>query len=55
MNKCKSKLEEYLLCPNVAFEKELGTKFNNNYYPKENDPSNIGEYIKCYKETEGFK
>ena len=25
-----------------------------NYYPKENDISNIGEYINCYKDLEGI-
>ena len=54
INRCKCELDECLLCPNVALNKGLCTKCNINYYPKENDPSNIGEYIKCYKELEGY-
>ena len=54
INKCKCELEECLLCPNVALNKGLCTECNFNYYPKENDQLNIGEYIKCYKEPEGF-
>ena len=54
MNKCKCELDECLLCPNVALQKELCIECNINYYPKENDPLNIGEYIKCYKDPEGY-
>ena len=54
MNKCKCELEQCLLCSNIALKKNLCTKCNINYYPKENDPLNIGEYINCYKEPEGY-
>ena len=54
MNKCKCELEKCLLCPTVSLKKGLCTKCNINYYPKENDPSNLGEYINCYKEPEGY-
>ena len=54
LNKCKCELDECLLCPNVALQKELCIECNINYYPKENDPLNIGEYIKCYKDPEGY-
>ena len=43
-----------LLCPNVSLNKNLCTKCNTNYCPKEYDPSNIGEYINCYKDLEGY-
>ena len=54
INKCKCQLEECLLCPNVALNKGLCTECNINYYPKENDPFNLGEYKKCYKDPEGY-
>ena len=54
-NKCKCELDQCLLCPNVASNKNLCTKCNINYYQKENDPSNLGEYINCYNQTpEGY-
>ena len=54
INKCKCELDQCLLCPNVASNKNLCTKCNINYYQKENDPSNLGEYINCYKDLEGY-
>ena len=54
MNKCKCELDECLLCPDVALNKTLCTKCNIDYYQKENDPLNLGEYIKCYKEPDGY-
>ena len=54
MDKCKCQLDLCLLCPNSALMKNLCTKCITNYYPKENDPLNMGEYIKCYKEPEGY-
>ena len=51
---CKCELDECLLCPNVALNKRLCTQCNINYYPKENDFNNIGEYINCYKELDGY-
>ena len=53
-NKCKCELDKCLSCPNVALNKGLCEKCNINYYPKENDPLNLGEYINCYKELEGY-
>ena len=53
-NKCKCELEQCLLCPPVALEINLCTMCNINYYPKENDPLNIGEYINCYRNREGY-
>ena len=48
LNKCKCKLDQCLACSNVAINRGLCTKCNINYYSKENDPSNLGEYINCY-------
>ena len=53
-NECKCELEYCLLCPPVALNKKLCTKCNENYYPIENDPSNIGEYFKCYSNPQGY-
>ena len=47
-------MDECLYCPNVPLNKGLCTECNINYYPKENDPLNLGKYIKCYKEPEGY-
>ena len=52
--KCKCELEKCLTCPQEALNKNLCTKCNNNYYEMENEPSNIGEYINCYKEVKGY-
>ena len=54
--KCKCELEKCLLCPSASLSKELCTKCNEekNYFPKENDSSNLGEYINCYNELEGY-
>ena len=52
INKCKCELDKCLICPNFALYKNLCKKCNINYYPKENDPTNIGEYINCYKQPE---
>ena len=40
--------------PQVALNKNLCTKCNINYYPKENDTLNLGEYINCYYQPEGY-
>ena len=54
MNKCKCELDECLLCPKEALNKRLCTKCSSDYYSIENDPLNIGEFIKCYKKPEGY-
>ena len=55
INICKCHLDKCLLCPQIALNKELCTKCNNNCYPKENDPLNFGEYFNCYNEKpEGY-
>ena len=49
---CKCELDKCLLCPQVALNHDLCTDID--YYPKENDTSNLGEYINCYKNPEGY-
>ena len=51
---CKCELEKCQLCSPVALQKNLCTICNTGYYPKENDPLNIGEYINCYKDPVGY-
>ena len=44
-----------MTCTNIVLRKNLCTKCNINYYPKENDPLNVGEYINCYNQPqEGY-
>ena len=52
--KCKCELEQCLLCSKVSLKFGLCTKCNYNYYEIENDISNIGEYINCYNNPEGY-
>ena len=52
MNKCKCELNKCLTCPKIALYKNLCTKCNINYYQKENDHLNIGNYINCYNNLE---
>ena len=52
LNKSKCELDQCLTCPNAALNKGLCTKCNDNYYSKENDPLNLGEYINCYSRPE---
>ena len=54
INKCKCQLDKCLYCSSVALLKDLCNKCNKNFYPMENDPSNIGDYINCYKEINGY-
>ena len=54
LNKCKCELDKCLICNKVSINFNLCIECNKDYFPKENDPSNIGEYIDCYKEPEGY-
>ena len=54
INKCKCELDKCLLCPQVALLNNLCTKCNSNYYQIESVPSNLGEYINCYQNPEGY-
>ena len=47
-------LEKCLICPQMILNNDLCIKCNINFYPMQNDPSNIGEYINCYKELKGY-
>ena len=51
---CKCELEKCLNCTPIALKLNLCNKCNYNYYPKENDESNYGEYINCYEEINGY-
>ena len=51
---CKCNLDKCLLCPPNGFYNELCSICNINYYPKENDELNSGEYFNCYKELAGY-
>ena len=51
---CKCELDKCSSCPQVALNKGLCKECNDNYYPKENDESNLGEYFDCYKNPEGY-
>ena len=47
---CKCELEKCLLCTPDSLSHGLCIICNANYYAKENDETNIGEYINCYRE-----
>ena len=46
---CKCALEKCLSCSIEALNNSLCSRCNYDFYPIENDPSNIGQYINCYK------
>ena len=54
INKCKCELEKCLTCSTLALKMNLCNECNTNFYPVENDSSNIGEYINCYKGLKGY-
>ena len=51
---CKCELDKCQFCPNVALNNKLCTECNKEFYQKENDPSNLGIYINCYKNPPGY-
>ena len=51
---CKCELDKCLTCSPVSLYKNLCDECNINYYQKENDELNIGKYINCYKELDGY-
>ena len=53
-NKYKCELNGCLICANASFNKIQCIECNINYYPKENDPSNIDDYLNCFKDPEGY-
>ena len=54
INKCKCELEKCRSCSKSSLIKKLCSECNNNYYQIENDLSNVGDYINCYKSPEGY-
>ena len=54
INKCKCELKECSICSNFDIEPGFCVECNIGYYPMENDPFNIGKYIKCYTELDGY-
>ena len=54
LNICLCQLDKCMFYPNNTLTKGLCTLCNTHYYPKENDTLNFDEFIKCYKEPEGY-
>ena len=54
VEKCKCEFDKCYSCPKFEQVKNLCIKCNKSYYPIENDPENLGPYINCYKEPEGY-
>ena len=52
--KCKCEDEKCSACFTFGKEKNLCITCNNSFYPIENDPINIGPYINCYNNPEGY-
>ena len=54
ISKCKCELIKCFTCSNVSLSKELCTKCNDNFYPMEDDPLNLGGYFNCYDNIENY-
>ena len=54
MQKCKCEFEKCLSCPNIEIARNLCITCNKFFYPKENDSTNLGPYINCYKDLDGY-
>ena len=54
IEKCKCENEKCLSCSDIEQVKNLCITCNEAFYPIENDPMNIGPYINCYKEPNGY-
>ena len=54
VEKCKCKYEKCYSCLNFEKVNDLCITCNNSFYPIENDPINLGPYINCYKNPEGY-
>ena len=50
--KCKCELNNCFTCSTFSLSKGLCTECENNFYPMEDDPLNLGKYIKCYSNIE---
>lgn len=53
-NRCICFHVKCLECQGQAYTRNLCTKCNVDYYPKENDPRNSGNIMDCYKNSKGF-
>ena len=51
---CKCEKEPCLICSPIYINSNLCLKCNYDYYPIEDDPLNVGEYINCYKNPKGY-
>ena len=51
---CNCDKEKCSSCPTVPLSRKLCEQCNNDYYPMENDVSNIEEYVNCYKDPNGY-
>ena len=56
ISKCKCEIDNCLSCSNISLSKELCITCNNEYkyYPMENDPLNLGKFMKCYENIKGY-
>ena len=55
IQKCKCEFDKCYSCPvNIKPAKNLCISCNESFYPKENDPTNFGPYINCYKDPPGY-
>ena len=50
----KCEFDKSYSCPNVEQAKNLCITCNNSFYPIENDHVNLGPYINCYKDPDGY-
>ena len=53
-NKCICRWNQCLDCSEEAYYEYLCNSCNTGYYKEENDPSNTGGLIACYKDPEGY-
>ena len=54
VSRCKCDYEKCSSCPKEALKENICSECNTNYYPMENDTSNIDKYFNCYKEPIGY-
>ena len=54
VEKCKCENEKCYSCLDIEDAKNLCITCNKSFYPIENDPMNIGPYINCYKDLDGY-
>ena len=54
ISRCNCDYEKCSSCPKEALKESLCSNCKTNFYPIENDTSNIDKYINCYKEPIGY-